>query len=403
MYGALNLKSKVFPILLAVFAIFSLAVSCQKDPSSGEDGELLLYVPKQEFDYGTGNAYVHVTAPSSKEWTLSLQFNETDAPWAWFGTSSARSVSVQGKGEEQGLVLNWALNDTGYDRGLTLHLECGSLPVQEIVVVQKARQNVEGPVQLTPDPVPGWMELPATNDKDLYFFRHDMTFRGGTMRNYSYYLDPAARVAVWVAYPLNKFLAGTGSRTDRWGVDPKVPTRYQAVLFKSFKGYDRGHQLPSADRLASGANETTFYGTNMTPQLASLNQHDWSTLEGRVRSWADSFDTLYVVTGADLRGYTKTADDNYGQPVAVPTGYFKALLGYKKSGSFGITPSTGGYTGIGFYYEHRSYGDTPVMNQAMTLSELERKTGLSFFVGLSAAIGQDLTNRVKTTRDSWWN
>ena len=33
---------------------------------------------------------------------------------------------------------------------------------------------------------------------------------------------------------------------------PLVPHRYQGDASRSYSGYDRGHQLPSADRLCSG-------------------------------------------------------------------------------------------------------------------------------------------------------
>ena len=108
-------------------------------------------------------------------------------------------------------------------------------------------------------------------------------------------------VAHWVAYPLNRGLIGAGSgRTDAWGLDPNLPQEHQPVLYESWGvGWlDRGHQIPSADRLRDGDNQQTFYGTNMTPQIGKkFNQGIWAKLEGKVRSWSDKYDTLYVVTG----------------------------------------------------------------------------------------------------------
>ena len=41
-------------------------------------------------------------------------------------------------------------------------------------------------------------------------------------------------------------------------------------LERGIDGYDRGHQLPSADRLTTKAdNATTFYYTNITPQTGT--------------------------------------------------------------------------------------------------------------------------------------
>ena len=180
---------------------------------------------------------------------------------------------------------------------------------------------------------------------------------------------------------MNSSLIGNGSRTDEWDYDPLVPREEQPVLFKAYKGgYDRGHQLPSADRLSRAANEQTFYFTNMTPQLGSrFNQSIWENLEGKVRNWARAADTLYVVTGCVLDHTLGVAYDNNGKAVTVPGGYFKALLRYKQSSSIGF----GGYVAAGFYLEHNNYSDNVITDDMiMSIDELEEKTGIDFFVNL---------------------
>ena len=159
--------------------------------------------------------------------------------------------------------------------------------------------------------------------------------------------------------------------------------------------------MPSADRLKKGVNESTFYFSNMTPQKGNLNQNAWAVLEGKVRGWAASFDTLYVVTGADYRDSRISVSDNEGNKVCVPDGYFKALLGYKKSGTIGN--STGGYLGIAFYFEHKWYDDSDIMDsQAMSISALEEKLGIDFFVNLPEKVGQNMADKIESTKDKWW-
>lgn len=247
--------------------------------------------------------------------------------------------------------------------------------------------------------VPAWMELPAV-DPDMLFVTHAMKLSDGrAFRNYAYNYDCDARLAWWVAYPLNPALTGSGSRTDEWGFDPKVPAEYQPVLFKGFgTGHNRGHQLPSADRPKKGINESTFYFTNMTPQNSKLNQNSWASLEGKVRSWSSQFDTLYVVTGADYRNSAETVKDNAGNNVTVPDGYFKALLGYKKNTSIGS--STDGYIGIAFYFGQEDAAS--IMDQAMTIDALEEKLGIDFFANLPDRIGGEKADAVESTRDAWW-
>ena len=384
---------RVLPVLLV------LAGSCQKPEPAAEEGtdEVLLFVPKPELQATSGSQFIYVTTDGP--WTLA-----TDCNWISLD-------QVSGEGSTKGITLSWQANPSEDARRCTIVLTArnGS---SEAALVQSGKNGTSiQPTDLHPDPVAGWLEVPAITDGKLCFFTHDMTISGRKVRNYSFALDPDAKIARWVAYPLNRGLIGNGSRTNAWGLDPKVPTAYQPVIFSGFYGsgsgkwYQRGHQLPSADRYAPGANEATFYGTNMTPQLGELNENAWATLEGMVRNWSNQFDTLYVVTGADLRGSTDFAYDNYNKHIAVPTGYYKALLGYKKSGTVGITSSTGGYTGIAFYFEHRDYGTgtSKVKAQAMTIDALEAMLGEDFFPNLQTIVGKSNADKVESTNDPWWS
>ena len=171
-----------------------------------------------------------------------------------------------------------------------------------------------------------------------------------------------------------------------WVKDPSLPEEKQANVASggsyefSSKGYDRGHQIPSADR-SGGAmtNQHTFYTSNVTPQLHNFNGGIWNNLEMAVRGWSsstNSTDTLYVVTGCIADASCPTVKDHDGKAVAVPKAYYKALLRLSK----------GSYIGAGFYLEHNNSiaANTPIKNFAMSLKSLEAKTGLTFFVNLPA-------------------
>ena len=224
-------------------------------------------------------------------------------------------------------------------------------------------------------------------------------------RNYSFAWDYDNLVAPWVAYHLNSWSIGSGKRTDAWGLDPLLPKKYQPVLYKGFGGgYDRGHQLPSADRLNYAANVTTFYGTNMTPQRSELNQHSWANLESKVRSWANRADTCYVVTGCITKGSTRTARDNEGKSVTVPTHYYKAVLRYSRNSTIGHS----GYSACAILLEHKGYGDNNNFKPySMSVSDLEKVTGITYFANLPAKIGEDAAAQVKSEDPKainwWWN
>ena len=89
--------------------------------------------------------------------------------------------------------------------------------------------------------------------------------------------------------------------------------------------------------------------------------------------------------------------DNEGKKVTVPTAYYKALLGYKKDGTLGITAQTGGYTACAFWFPHEAYSGN-VMDKSMTIAELEEKTGFDFFVNLP----EKTAEKVEKTKDTWW-
>ena len=305
---------------------------------------------------------------------------------AWTASSSNSAFAVSpASGSEGGLVTvtygdNPSTTDTR-SADIVFRTEDPAIAQRELkfTVTQQPYES------LVPSAVQAWLELPAvpSSDPDAAFFSHDMTYNGQTVRNYSFLLDLPGRVSRWVAYPLYKGMTTGSTRTDKWEYDPLVPKRYQGVAYKSYAGYDRGHQLPSADRLCNtSANEQTFYFTNITPQHADLNQGLWEKLEQQVRGQINSCDTLYVVTGCVLATTAdptvRTVDDNNGKPVAVPKAYYKVILKYTAG------TANGGYSAIGFWMENKAYGETALSRSfARTVDEIETLTGIDFFHNLN--------------------
>lgn len=392
-------KEKRLLTLILSAAVTALAVWCCEEPVAVVDDSVSVSVRTAQVDNGKGSTFVSVKTEG--EWSLSLSFEEGSEAWAELSMTS-------GKGEQNGIILTYEANPEDTERELMVEAKCGT-NTSMAALTQAAGENQTqnpGPV-LKENKATGWLELPAIKDGDgLYFYWHDHVVGGKTMRSWSFDYDPVAMVSHWVAYPLNKGLIGSGSRTDEWGLDPKIPEEYQPVLYKGFKSptdtrYDRGHQLPSADRYNYDANVQTFYFTNMTPQRHDFNGFAWADLEGRVRDWSRSMDTLYVVTGCVVDGSSDYAYDNEGKEVTVPVAYYKALLGYKKDGTLGITAQTGGYTACAFWYDHKPYSGN-VMNQSMTVTELEEKTGVDFFVNLPSVTDMETARKVESTKDDWW-
>lgn len=356
--------------------------------------------------------YICVKASSS--WKITLTSVDGGAPVDWIiAAPSSGSGSTD-------VTLNVAANESEQERSAVLTVENSAGKASKTISQKGKKSEIKPDPDPTPEPKPnetGWLELPSV-PAGTDFFTHSMTIGSVKTRNYSFIWDYDNLVAPWVAYPLSRWNVGTGSRSDAWGLDPLLDEDKQPVLH--FRGYsvgnsgryDRGHQLPSADRPNIGTdpkknpNAMTFYGTNMTPQLNGFNGGIWANLEGKVRSWAKGSDTLYVVTGCVVdypKGETvKYALDNNGKKVTVPTAYYKAVLRYMKSSTFGYS----GYSACAVWLDHKVYSTKTIdSSYSMSVDDLEEKLGIDFFVNLPAKVGEDVATRIEAEEPkdvTWW-
>lgn len=403
----LKIALRHISILFGLWSLSILAiVSC------GSSEEVNSYPPTIELGSPTveavgGGQFLHVKSDIS--WTLSF-VSENGMTVDWISVD-------QDSGEgDCNVVVTVSPNNSEKERSAVITVE-NSAGKASKTISQKAKGS-----EVKPDPTPsggnlspktGWMELPAI-PKGMDAFTHSMTVGSVSTRNYSFLWDYSNLVAPWVAYPLCKWNIGNNiKRTNAWGLDPLLPEGKQPVLFRGFSEgnngwYARGHQIPSADRLTSyESNSMTFYGTNMTPQIQDgFNGDIWATLEGKVRSWANSSDTLYVVTGCVIDykdGETvKYALDNNGKKVTVPTGYYKVVLRYMKSSTFGYS----GYSACAVWLDHKVYSSSSIISSySMSVDDLEKKTGIDFFVNLPAVVGEEMAAKIESedpSKVSWW-
>lgn len=260
-----------------------------------------------------------------------------------------------------------------------------------------------------------WIELPAYSlgsgqvAKAYYTTMKDASYG----RNYSILFDMDKRLALWVAFPMNKNVhLGSISRPnpDPWAFDASgdIPQSAQPNVIRNTYGnystdnFDRGHQIASADRNGSLlAMIQTFFVTNLTPQHKNLNQGAWAGLETAIRNVANgasvpSQDTLYIVTGPLIPSSPTFVADNGGANVLIPGGYFKVILWSKYNGN---EPRS--YNSIGFLFtENYASGATQgtYPNYDESVSYIESVTGYEFFVNLGLPESQ--MSAIKST-SSW--
>ena len=240
-----------------------------------------------------------------------------------------------------------------------------------------------------------WMELPESpaslGGKYIVTSRAEMN--GKDTRNYSILYDPARFASLWTAYVLCSAHRGSGSG-GTWVNNPDIPAGKQSSCYKAYPSvdgvtYDRGHQIPNADRNGVDAmQKQTYYWTNSTPQHHDFNGGIWGNLENQVRGLLSSTDSVYVVTGPvyqtvggseTVRTFKNSSNDD--KVVPIPNYYFKVLLKVKRSGG-SITSASA----IGFWFTHEAHSGENWQNFAVSVDEIERKTGFNFFANLPPSV-----------------
>lgn len=393
--------------MVAFVALLGLSTSsCSKDDSKG-GGALRFEVYRGPIYYNQLSKFISLTADGA--WSLKVLFEADTEDWA--------SVSpMEGVGSAS-LAVKLTENTNEEPRDFTIVVTNGGKE-SKFTVIQLGTADGDGsqepepplppditePNQLTDIPT-GWRELPkATAMVDgKPIISHRINLGGKSVRNYTMLFDEQYKLAYWVAYPMHSSYIGTANRSKKFIYDPYMPRADQAYLNGTYKErdpnnsngnwYDRGHQIPSADRTCTDeANQQTFYYTNMTAQYYKLNQQVWAGLEDKVRAWMAGCDTLYVVTGAVLKTAADNtvafAHDNDDKEIGAPRAYYKVLMKWKTDGTV---------EGIGFWFDNYMYGSTtpyPYLTASKTnyldfaapISEIERKTGFTFFNSSSTLI-----------------
>lgn len=351
-----------FKYLLTFIAFSFVLFSCSKKEEVHIKDSVTVTLQRAEAAASDVAQFVKIA--SNGTWAATVEFPAGTETWCKLSPTSGTGNAT--------LTLTYTVNYSNDKRDATIKVIQGTETAQVVFT------------QLGADSYPNrYCELPVipANTATVKTASHYATINGGKARNYTLNFDLSNKIANWVAYPLSKDYLGSAQRKNDFRVDPLFPASSQ--INATLPGYDRGHQLPSADRTGNAElNSQTFYYSNMTPQLGGFNQKIWADMENKVRSYANSCDTLYVVTGAVLKtvgglesvSYT---NDRIGiQKIAVPNYYYKVLVGVKSSGA------TKTYKGIGFWFEHKANSGKVNSSYACSIDEIERKTGLDFFANL---------------------
>ena len=211
------------------------------------------------------------------------------------------------------------------------------------------------------------LEIPAVTDPEFLIVCEE--------GRYTLWYDTLYRQAAWTAHTLtasdvendnaqrkNNFTVCHVARSKGWP--------YASSDDYTNTGYDRGHLVPSADRVTSQPeNDATFRLSNVAPQSPRLNRVLWNNLEATLRRLTQRFDTLWIVTGSELKpGLPRIGRNGVG----VPEYFFKAILAQEGDK----------YRAIAFVVPNREEIDGTFWAYAVSVDEAERLSGIDFFPGL---------------------
>ncbi|MBS2023126.1 MAG: DNA/RNA non-specific endonuclease, partial [Deltaproteobacteria bacterium] len=139
--------------------------------------------------------------------------------------------------------------------------------------------------------------------------------------------DGSLRVPNWSSWELNAAWMGAAARQNDFRPDPAIPAAIPQAQLSDYagSGYDRGHLCPSDDRDGTVAdNQSTFFLSNMVPQLHAVNAGPWLQLETYERTLAAGGKELFIVAGGI---YDAGAPKSIGaDKVAVPSATFKVIV-----------------------------------------------------------------------------
>lgn len=195
-------------------------------------------------------------------------------------------------------------------------------------------------------------------------------------------------IANCAAYELvNNELNGTAERASEFMPDTGIkgcpsPQDYAG------SGMDRSHLVPAGDlKWNPDAMRQSFLLTNVCPMHKALNEGGWAKLEEKVREWTARDSALLVFTGPVVSQSDTTLASGR---VTVPNAYYKVIM----------APYVRPMRAIAFIYPN-GHSNGRLQKYAVSVDEVERRTGLDFFPTLPAEEQQRLESAVNL--DAWTN
>ena len=257
----------------------------------------------------------------------------------------------------------------------------GRAPAPDTAPPVASAQGTSGSVHLAL----GAPQRPATDD-DYLMIKPQYALSYSRQRN----------VANWVSWNLDASYFGPVPRhKGKFLSDASLPAGAYHVQDRDYagSGFDRGHMVRSEERTRTPEdNLSTFYLPNVLPQRHDLNAGPWLRLEDYLQALSQKENKeLYVTAG----GLFSARPETIGHGVAVPETCFKIVVVLERGqGASNVTDGTRviavimpNITGI---------LDQPWGQYRTTVSEIEKRSGYTFFPLVPEPVRRALVTRVDT-------
>lgn len=242
---------------------------------------------------------------------------------------------------------------------------------------------------------------PANGDNSNLLFGNPsnadsvLTMAENFLINQHYYIQSYSKTRAtpnWVSWHIDASnITGAADRQDDFAAWAGMQNGWFVVQSSSYmgSGYDRGHNVPSADRTSSiNANSSTFLMTNMIPQTAQNNQQTWNNFEQYIRTQVSGGQEAYVIMGSYGNAGT-IANGN----IAVPSNVWKVVV-LLSNGDNDLSRVTDNTRVIAINTPNTTTVNADWKQYRVSVDQIEQATGYDLLSALPAAIQNTLETKI---------
>ena len=179
--------------------------------------------------------------------------------------------------------------------------------------------------------------------------------------------DPVAKIPNWVAWTLTPDHAiGCVVRTNSFATDQSLPNGAKSTPDDyAHSGYDQGHLANDADMSWNDQVEhESFYMSNMSPQLPSVNRGTWKNLESAERAWVYQTKHAHTIYAGNV--YSTSSKTIGTDKVVVPDYLFKIVIDNVTKKSYA------------FLFPHKDGLSSDFTQYQVTVADVEKASGITF-------------------------